>query len=842
MSTYKHLLILTFSISTLHADEVPLVHVGKDGKLVYTPHANVGETNKVNIIPDFSHCGYKGGGVKLPDVPVKVVIEPQEGPALKRIQAAIDEVSKMPLDKNGFRGTVLIKAGTYIISEGKAIGLKISASGVVVRGEGQGLRGTHLTTGQLGKASCITASGDPKFTEGPVSRIADDYVGTGAMTFSVADAQGFAVGDSIRVYFTPNQAWLDNVNKHVGNWTIEPYTIPFERRIAKLAGKTITLDTPIVHPMQKRYGGGEVRKMTLTTGARIENVGIENLSLSCPDGKADKNRTNDTIVFNNVSDGWISGVSGYHQCDSLVTLSGSRYITVQDCASLKPIGPKRGGYRYTYYIGPGSNHCLIQRCYAYDGRHDFVTYAWSPGANVFLDCLTQKGGTQGPHQRWTAGVLYDNIEGGLVAISENRGGSGSGHGWTGVSDVGWNVKSDVICDTPEGFQNYVFGGTGKEKNGSYVKSDGKSVFRGHYENHGTLIKPRSLYLKQLEDRLGRQALENVTTEWQRGETSAAFYPSLPKFDALGLHIFDKPIEVKISSSFKGATIRYTIDGSDPTVDSPLYTPPLMIDKTCTIKAMAIDANFRTSPIATTNVEEALPTVKPTISPDRVHIFAEPAIVTITYPFPSATIRYTMDGTDPTPTSPIYTAPLKIDADCTIKAIALDKNARSSVVSVAQAWVALKPVDVAGTEPGHLRCQYYEGKWPSGTVLPDFTTLTPKSESVEAGVVMPQKLATDMYALLYTGYIEVPVDGVYTFFTEANDGANLLIGKRLVVDNTVAGGIGAGSVGLYAGRHPIVVQYWEKRHDQFLRVFWSGPGFERVALPATALSYRKPPAE
>lgn len=115
MSIYKHLLILTLSVSTLHAEEVPLIDVGKDGKLVYTPHANVGETNKVNFIPDFSFCGYKGGGVKIPDVPVKVTIEPQAGTAHKRIQAAIDEVSQMPLDKNGFRGAVLIKAGTYII-------------------------------------------------------------------------------------------------------------------------------------------------------------------------------------------------------------------------------------------------------------------------------------------------------------------------------------------------------------------------------------------------------------------------------------------------------------------------------------------------------------------------------------------------------------------------------------------------------------------------------------------------------------------------------------------------------------------------------------------------------
>jgi len=49
------------------------VHLGDDGKLVYTPD------ERGNRIPDFSRCGYMGGGVKLPDVPVKITLEPREG-------------------------------------------------------------------------------------------------------------------------------------------------------------------------------------------------------------------------------------------------------------------------------------------------------------------------------------------------------------------------------------------------------------------------------------------------------------------------------------------------------------------------------------------------------------------------------------------------------------------------------------------------------------------------------------------------------------------------------------------------------------------------------------------
>ena len=48
-----------------------LVYPGPDGRLVYVPD------EKGNIIPDFSHCGYMGGGVALPDVPIVLTVQPQ---------------------------------------------------------------------------------------------------------------------------------------------------------------------------------------------------------------------------------------------------------------------------------------------------------------------------------------------------------------------------------------------------------------------------------------------------------------------------------------------------------------------------------------------------------------------------------------------------------------------------------------------------------------------------------------------------------------------------------------------------------------------------------------------
>src|SRR5205085_6050273 len=81
--------------------------VQSNGQIAYTPDS-LG-----NRVPDFSYAGFMAGEKSIPDVPIKVIVPFVNGDATLRIQSALDYVASLPLDKNGFRGAVLLQKGVY---------------------------------------------------------------------------------------------------------------------------------------------------------------------------------------------------------------------------------------------------------------------------------------------------------------------------------------------------------------------------------------------------------------------------------------------------------------------------------------------------------------------------------------------------------------------------------------------------------------------------------------------------------------------------------------------------------------------------------------------------------
>ncbi|RMG70960.1 MAG: DNRLRE domain-containing protein [Bacteroidetes bacterium] len=469
-----------------------------NGRLTYVPFAMAGQSQALNTIPDFSYAGYQKGGVPLPDVPVQVTLSPGAGDMRATIQAAIDQVEALPPDSNGIRGAVLLRRGVYEVNGS----LTIEAGGVVLRGEGQGAEGTVLFASLPQQHDFIQISGSGSgITEDAATRdvMVTPYVAVGTQQLTVANVQDFSVGDLISVKRTPNQLWIDTLEMGQYGWTPASYAIKHERVITAIEGDTLTVDVPIVDVMETQFGGGTVSRATVS--GRISQCGVENLRVrsyyAAPD---DEDHVWIAVRLSRVTNSWVKGVTAQYCGFACVSIEDeSNFNTIQECAMIDQRSQIAGGRRYSFNISDGLGN-LFQRCYTAEGRHDYVTGSRVAGPNVFLDCVaTSTYSDIGPHHRWATGLLFDNIKGGMTRV-QNRGSSGTGHGWAGAQTLFWNVSGTTIkVESPLGSRNWGIGCAGTSQEGN-----------GYWEQWGNHVLPRSLYLQQLADRLGPEAVEQIT--------------------------------------------------------------------------------------------------------------------------------------------------------------------------------------------------------------------------------------------------------------------------------------------------------------------------------------------
>ncbi|HRG49247.1 MAG TPA: chitobiase/beta-hexosaminidase C-terminal domain-containing protein, partial [Leptospiraceae bacterium] len=159
-------------------------------------------------------------------------------------------------------------------------------------------------------------------------------------------------------------------------------------------------------------------------------------------------------------------------------------------------------------------------------------------------------------------------------------------------------------------------------------------------------------------------------------------------------VYNSDQSISIISATQGATIYYTLDGSNPTTTSTSYTGSISIagqGTTKTIKAISVKAGMTNSSVAT-----ALYTINynavsmPAFSP-VAGSYSTPQNITMTTTT-GATIYYTTDGTTPTTSSTLYTTPIHIWslAGKTIKAYAVKTGSTdSSVLSKVYSYLPLK---------------------------------------------------------------------------------------------------------------------------------------------------------
>jgi hexosaminidase len=203
--------------------------------------------------------------------------------------------------------------------------------------------------------------------------------------------------------------------------------------------------------------------------------------------------------------------------------------------------------------------------------------------------------------------------------------------------------------------------------------------------------------------------------------------------------------------------------------------------------------------------------------------------------PGSLIRYTMDGSDPTVESQVYTGSFTLPVDdggVTVTARAFLPSGMSGPLSAAHMKrTSLRPADEFTDDqivPG-MEYYYYESEV---TSIHDLSDLVPVRQGVTNDIPSPDSARDEQFGTRYDGFIKVPESGIYSFYLTSDDGSGLIIGDETVVDNDGLHGMTevSGQIALEAGYHPLTLLYFQAGGGKGLRIRVRAPGQEEPIDP------------
>lgn len=178
------------------------------------------------------------------------------------------------------------------------------------------------------------------------------------------------------------------------------------------------------------------------------------------------------------------------------------------------------------------------------------------------------------------------------------------------------------------------------------------------------------------------------------------------------------------------------------------------------------------------------------------------------------------------------SPVILDASATLTAVATNKAlGTSDLVYGNYSKVELNPPLMIRNLTSGLMCDYYEERFRK---LPMFEALVPLKTIVVSDIdAYTARDTADAYALRFSGYLDIPGSGIYTFFIRSDDGGRILIDDREVAINDGLHEITekSGQAALVKGLHRIVVQFFDYGGEEGLEIWVEGPGVEKQRVPA-----------
>ena len=328
---------------------------------------------------------------------------------------------------------------------------------------------------------------------------------------------------------------------------------------------------------------------------------------------------------------------------------------------------------------------------------------------------------------------------------------------------------------------------------------------------------------------GTQASPFGKLKWGRCTQKA-----IPGGSRLYLHVFDWPSDGKLvlpGISNQGKRAWVVSDAGKNSLAIGRNEDALVID----VPAQAPDAD---NSVVALEISGKPAVVQPPAIAGEQDIFVDKLDVPIRTEYEDLEIRYTLDGSTPSSTSPRVDSPLRLTSTSVVSA-RLFKNGLPVSAAATATFTKVQPQPATKVDDlqNGIRYKYVEGNW---DVLPDFNTQPVLEEGVLPEISLFPRKRSDFYGFEFSGYIRIPVDAVYAFYTESDDGSRLYIGEHQVVDND---GLHAmveqhGLIALAAGLHPIRVVFFEKSGGDDLRVAYRAEGKKKEGLPGSMLFVKK----
>ena len=301
--------------------------------------------------------------------------------------------------------------------------------------------------------------------------------------------------------------------------------------------------------------------------------------------------------------------------------------------------------------------------------------------------------------------------------------------------------------------------------------------------------------------------------------------TIGKNTRLYLHVFNWPVDGKLTvpGIFNKPVQAYLLSDSQKKLLATTRKEDAIIVDVPSISPDEINS------VVVLDIEGAADINDPPKIDDSVNLFIDKIEIPITSDRKNVQIRFTIDGTIPTIKSPVAKGKITLTDCALVSARCFRKGKPVSGTSTATFTkdVPEKAVKAENISAG-LKFSYYEGNWDK---LPNFSELTSKKQGTIENFLLTPRIENEYFGLEFTGYIKIPEDAVYTFYTDSDDGSQLFIGEKLVVNNDGLHGTAQkkGLIPLSAGFHPIRITYFNKTGGLELKVYIEGSGMKKQLI-------------